>query len=87
MEAVDGNAVAGQLFEYFGAEMTVARGSCAYCGTPSQIAELRVYARAPGRVVRCRHCGNVVIVLVNVRDGVKVHLSGFRLGKAGRLPT
>jgi hypothetical protein len=79
MEALDGNAVAGALFDYFGAEMTVARGSCAYCGTPSQIGELRVYMQAPGAVVRCRHCGNVVIVLVRIGDAQKVHLSGFRL--------
>jgi uncharacterized Zn finger protein len=82
MEALDGNAIAGPLFEYFGTEMTIAHGACAYCGTPSQIGELRVYAQGPGSVVRCRHCGNVVIVLVNGREGVRVHLSGFRLGEA-----
>jgi hypothetical protein len=82
MEALDGNAIAGPLLEYFGAEMTIAHGACAYCGARSQIAELRVYTRAPGAVVRCRHCGNVVIVLVTVRDVVKVHLSGYRLGAA-----
>ena len=79
MEALDGNAVAGALLDYFGAEMTVAHGFCAYCGAPSQIRELRVYRQAPGAVVRCRHCGNVVIVLVRVGDSQKVHLSGFRL--------
>jgi hypothetical protein len=84
MEALDGNAIAGPLFEYFGTEMTVAHGACAYCGTPSQIGQLRVYRQAPGAVVRCRTCGNVVIVLVSVRDEVKVHLSGFRLGAAPR---
>jgi hypothetical protein len=42
MEALDGNAVAGPLFEYFGTEMTVARGSCAYCGAAAQIGELPV---------------------------------------------
>ena len=46
MEALDGNAVAGPLFEYFGTEMTGARGACAYCGTPAHIAELRVYVVA-----------------------------------------
>ena len=80
MEALDGNAIAGRLPEYFGTEMTVAHGSCAYCGATAQVAELRVYAKAPGTVVRCRSCGNVVIVLVSVRDVQKVHLSGFRLG-------
>ena len=81
MERLDGNAVAGPLFEYFGAEMTIAHGACAYCGMPSQIGQLMVYGQAPGAVVRCRGCGNVVIVLVTVRDGVKVYLPGFRLGE------
>jgi hypothetical protein len=80
MEALDGNAIAGTLFEYFGTEMTVAHGACAYCGTPSQIGQLRVYNRAPGAVVRCRHCGNVVIVIASLAGTPKVHLSGFRLG-------
>jgi uncharacterized Zn finger protein len=80
MEALDGNAIAAPLFDYFGTEMTTAHGSCAYCRARAQIAELRVYARAPGTVVRCQHCGNVVIVLVNVHGEQKVHLSGFRLG-------
>ena len=80
MEALDGNAIAGPLFDYFGTEMTIANGACAYCGTPAHIAELRVYKQAPGSVVRCRHCGNAVIVLVNIGGTQKVHLSGFRLG-------
>jgi uncharacterized Zn finger protein len=80
MEALDGNAIAGPLFEYFGTEMTIAHGVCACCGTASQIGELRVYTQAPGAVARCGVCGSVTIVLVNVPDGVRVHLSGFRLG-------
>jgi hypothetical protein len=58
MEELDGNAIAGPLFEYFGAEMTTARGSCAHCGASAQIAELRVYARGPGTVARCRTCAS-----------------------------
>jgi Family of unknown function (DUF6510) len=79
VEALDGNALAGPLFDYFGVEMTVARGSCAYCGAAAQIAELRVYRYAPGAVVRCRRCDNVVMVVVSIGDAQKVHLSGFRL--------
>ena len=29
MDALDGNAIAGALFEHFGQEMTMARGTCA----------------------------------------------------------
>ncbi len=79
MEPLDGNALAGDLFEVFGVEMTTALGRCAHCGTRAQIAELVVYLRAPGSVVRCRNCGNVVIVLVTIGDNTRVDVEGFRL--------
>lgn len=79
MDALDGNAIAGALFEHFGVEMTTARGSCAYCGATAQIAELVVYSRAPGSVVRCPRCTNVLIVLVPTRDVPRVDLTGFEL--------
>jgi hypothetical protein len=81
MDAVDGNAIAGQLFEYFGVEMTTAGGSCAHCGARARLAELAVYNRAPGAVVRCRSCGMVVTVLVEVRGCTRVHMDGFRLAE------
>ncbi|MBV8430574.1 MAG: hypothetical protein JO244_05395 [Solirubrobacterales bacterium] len=81
MDPLDGNAIAGPLMEYFGQEMTVAVGTCGHCGTRSQIAELRVYMKAPGSVVRCWHCGNVVIVLVPARPVVQVNLTAFRLSE------
>jgi Zn finger protein HypA/HybF involved in hydrogenase expression len=58
MEALDGNALAGTLHEVFGIEMTTVTGRCRSCATPSLIAELRVYVRAPGTVARCPACGN-----------------------------
>jgi uncharacterized Zn finger protein len=79
MNALDGNALAGPLFEYFGSEMTTALGTCAHCGTRAQIADLVVYARAPGTVVRCRHCGNVVMVLVPIRGELRIDSSAFRM--------
>lgn len=79
MEPLDGNALAGSLFAYFGTEMTAAEGSCAGCGAVAQIAELRVYSRAPGAVARCAHCGSVVMVVVEARDGPRVDLAGFTL--------
>ena len=79
MEALDGNALAGELFDYFGAEMTTASGQCGHCGTRSVIAELSVYAQAPGAVVRCRACGKVVMVLVSIRDSLRLDASRFQL--------
>jgi Family of unknown function (DUF6510) len=54
MDALDGNAIAGDLFATFGHEMTTAVGTCTSCGAGSAIAELRVYVSGPGIVARCR---------------------------------
>lgn len=82
MEALDGNVIAGPLFEHFGTEMTTMRGTCAHCGNRAQIAELLVYVRAPGTVVRCRRCTNVVMVLVPVRGELRVDTSALRIEQA-----
>jgi hypothetical protein len=31
MDPLEGNAIAGSLFEYFGSEMTTVRGPCKHC--------------------------------------------------------
>ncbi len=77
MDALDGNAIGGLLHEVFGVEMTTARGVCAHCGAAGQVAEMRVYRRAPGTVARCRSCGAVLMVLVEVRGMTSVDLSGL----------
>jgi hypothetical protein len=79
MEALDGNAIAGILFERFGEEMTTASGTCAHCGVTSLIGELRVYVKAPGKVVRCPACGNIVMVIVEIRGTARFDLSYITL--------
>lgn len=72
MDALDGNAIAGMMFEAFGTEMTTATGSCTHCRATAQVAELRVYMRAPGAVARCPSCGSVVMVLVRIRGELRI---------------
>ena len=79
MDALDGNAVAGALYEHFGEDMTTAYGTCGHCGTRGLVAELAVYVRAPGAVMRCRACGDVVMVVVEIRGQVTVHHRQFTL--------
>ena len=79
MEALDGNAIAGTLFEHYGVEMTTVIGTCRHCGATAQLAELRVFVRAPGAVVRCHACGQVVMALVRIRDAVRVDDEGLTL--------
>jgi hypothetical protein len=76
MEALDGNAIAGLLYDVFGAEMTTATGVCAHCGAVGRVAELVVYLEAPGTVVRCRSCSGLLMVLVEARGIVCVDLQG-----------
>jgi hypothetical protein len=77
MDALDGNAIGGLLLDVFGAEMTTATGVCGSCGATSVVAELTVYRRAPGTVVRCRSCESVLMVFVERSEIVCVDLGGL----------
>jgi hypothetical protein len=78
MERLDGNAIGGILGEIFGTEMTVAVGVCGSCGATDQIAELHVYMRAAGIVVRCPTCENVLVKIVQSGRRTWIDLSGLR---------
>jgi Family of unknown function (DUF6510) len=77
MDAVDGNAIGGLLQEIFATEMTSAPSVCGTCGAASLVAELAVYLDAPGTVVRCRSCDNVLMVFVKIHDRTCVDLMGL----------
>ena len=71
-EHLDGNAIAGDLRELFGVEMTTQSGSCAGCGVVSVLAAVRVYRSGPGTVIRCPNCAKVLMVLVNRPGSIRV---------------
>jgi len=77
VDVLDGNAIAGDLFDLFGRDVTTASGSCEQCGRRSMVGELVVYARAPGRVVRCPHCGSVVMVIVQTAEATHLTMEHF----------
>jgi uncharacterized Zn finger protein len=77
MDTVDGNAIGGLLIDVFGTEMTAANSICGTCGTSRPVAELVVYRRAPGTVVRCRTCGSVLMVFVKAYGVICVDLAGL----------
>ena len=77
MDAVDGNAIGGLLIDVFGTEMTAAGSTCGTCGASRPVAQLVVYQRAPGTVVRCRTCGSVLMVFVKTPDEVRINLAGL----------
>jgi Family of unknown function (DUF6510) len=77
MDALDGNAIGGLLRDVFGTEMTAAIGTCASCGATGPVAEYAVYLQAPGTVVRCRNCTNLLMVFVRIREMTCVDLRGL----------
>jgi hypothetical protein len=77
MIALDGNAIAGDLIEVLGFDLAAATCACASCGTSGFFAEAVVYTRGPGRVARCRACGELLVVLVTIRGITCVDLRGI----------
>lgn len=62
---LDGNAAAGLLAEVFPFEMTMVRSWCTGCGSFEEVGAQTAYADAPGLVIRCAHCENVLIRVVH----------------------
>jgi Family of unknown function (DUF6510) len=75
---LDGNAVAGLLREIFTMEMTTAETTCAGCGTVNEVGGVIVYLRAPGVVLRCPACEQVLMRIVQGRGRYWVDLRGTR---------
>jgi hypothetical protein len=76
-DTLDGNAIGGLLAEVFAADMTAASSTCATCGATRPVAELVVFRRAPGTVVRCRTCDSVLMVFIQAHGRIGVDLTGL----------
>lgn len=75
---LDGNSIAGVLGEIFAVEMTVVEGTCGGCGNVAPMGAVDVYINAPGIVVRCRACTQVLATIVRAPDRTWLDLSGLR---------
>jgi hypothetical protein len=74
---LDGNAAAGLLREVFATEVTNARGTCDGCGAVDAVGAVHVY-RSAGTVLRCPHCDCVLMLIVEGRSRIWIHLRGLR---------
>lgn len=74
---LDGNAVAGLLQEVFSVEMTTAIGTCGTCGATDAVGATHVF-RGAGVVMRCPHCGNALITIVEHGTCVSIGFPGIR---------
>ena len=74
--ALDGNAMAGALGELFAVDVSVAVFECAGCSHTGVVAEVVVYADAPGMVGRCPACSDVLLRLVRSERRAWLDMSG-----------
>ena len=74
---LDGNAVAGLLYEVFGIEMTTSASECATCGRTGELGSLHAFTHAPGVVLRCPTCHAVMLRVARTPRGTYVDARGL----------
>jgi Family of unknown function (DUF6510) len=75
---VDGNATAGMLSDAFAFEVTMAVGVCVGCGARRAIGAVPAWTRAPGVVLRCPDCDQVLLRAARTGPRLVLDLRGLR---------
>jgi hypothetical protein len=73
---VDGNAVAGQLEQIFGRDMTMTVARCAGCARDAEMGALMAFIRGPGIVLRCPACQNAIARIVETPTAIYLDARG-----------
>ena len=73
---LDGNAAAGILNEIFAIEMTTSPVECASCGREGEMGTLLAFMQAPGVVLRCPGCENIILRIVQAPETIYLDLRG-----------
>jgi hypothetical protein len=73
---LDGNAVAGLLEDLFAVEMTASRTECAHCGRVGDVGSLLAFTHAPGVVLRCPSCEQIVLRIAVTPEAIYLDARG-----------
>ncbi len=73
---LDGNAAAGLLQELFALEMTTVPAECAHCGNVGEIGSLLCFSQAPGMILRCPACEQIMLRIVRTPDAIYLDARG-----------
>ncbi len=73
---LDGNAAAGLLSEIFISEMTSSSIECANCGREGELGTLLAFLQAPGVVLRCPACEQVILRIVESPEAIYLEARG-----------
>jgi Family of unknown function (DUF6510) len=74
---LDANAVAGTLEQIFGRDVTASLIVCNECGNTAALGTLKAFTHAPGVVLRCSICEQVVLRFATTPQGVSLDLRGL----------
>jgi hypothetical protein len=73
---LDGNAIAGELQQIFGRDMTIAVARCAGCSRDAALGALMAFTRGPGIVLRCPTCQNAIARIVETPAAIYLEARG-----------
>jgi len=73
---LDGNAAAGVLEEIFALEMTAQPAECAGCGRVGALGTLWAFTQAPGLILRCPACTQIMLRIVVTPDAIYLDARG-----------
>ena len=73
---LDANAVAGDLAELFGFEVTSVVHRCGHCGNVAAVGTLLAWTQGPGVTLRCHVCREVVVRYVRAGSRTYLDLRG-----------
>ena len=73
---LDANAVGGLLHDIFGVEMTAVPSECANCGNVAELGTLLAFTQAPGAVLRCSVCEQVMLRIAQTPDAIFLDARG-----------
>jgi Zn finger protein HypA/HybF involved in hydrogenase expression len=73
---LDGNAAAGILNEIFTLEMTRNSFECAHCGHEGEMGTLLAFTQAPGMILRCPGCENIILRIVQLPEAIYLDMRG-----------
>ncbi|MFB4349779.1 DUF6510 family protein [Microbacterium sp. CR_7] len=75
---VDGNAIAGQVLDILGIDVTALRGTCDGCGSDACLAEAVVELDDSAAIVRCRTCTRTLFTLLHTDERPRLVFGSLR---------
>jgi hypothetical protein len=74
--ALDGNAAASFLLEFFGRDLTTAQMQCGACKYFGAVASSRLYGASMGVILRCANCDGILMRAAHTPHNYWLEMTG-----------